>query len=285
MEPGNTATRFRQPIGPWHIPVARWIGWRTLPPPRSVGGESVELQASDDRSFTIPTEVIQKRRAPFSPRRNWLLAAAALVAGAVLLPLVLPGHRRHYERPHSAAHVPLASHHTAGLAGVGMPGTLLGTVPTKPIRVVLVINGTFTPAVELRELRALGTWLQAHINPASRITVINIADLKTTRALSPRLVGSVLPHYPALAAPAAVRAGLHAGHGAALLVALRSNVGMRLRNLTRLRISTRNGAREPRDLGLRPGRSATVVIDPRRARSFAATVARAVILVSRLRPS
>ena len=243
------------------------------------------MQAHDDHSFTIATDAIWERRAPSSLGRNWLLAAAgALVVAGVLLLLLLPGHRRHQPRHQPAApQVAPASSDAAGLSGVGMPGTLPGNVPTKPIRVVLVINRTYTPSAELRELRALGPWLQTHTNPASRVTVINLSGLKTTRPLSPRRVGSVLPGYPARAAPAAIRTGLRAAHGEALLVTVSSTVGMRLSTSTRLHISTHNGAPEPVQLGLRPHRSATVVIDPRRARSLAATVARAVIVASHLR--
>lgn len=186
---------------------------------------------------------------------------------------------------HSRPHTLASTHgHRSLRSGVGMPQTLPGNTPVKPLRIELVLDG-LSASVEQHELRALGGWLQTHANPATRITVmVPRKHTQTGPLTATQLQSSPTAHRFHNFASAETQAW-SAGAGRRLLITYGS--AFMVDGATRpatLHLIDRPGAAAPSQFTLVPGQARTLFIDVRRPRILAATVARAVIAMTHMKP-
>ena len=206
------------------------------------------------------------------PQRNragWIGGLGASLG--VLILLALSGHHHHG--------APLQPSPSA----VGMPATLGGDVPVKPLRIALVLGPGFSAARQAREVGTLEDWLTGHVNPASRLTVIDTRRGTATAALPPSqwrlhdrgrsFVGSLSD---------ALRTRLNVGEGQRVVVTLEHLDPLPGQVLSRLQVVLRQGASLPASVPLEPGTTVRRALDPGEKGAFAATSARAVISISNM---
>jgi hypothetical protein len=209
---------------------------------------------------------------------------AALASALSLIALVGGGsHERRSHHPAIARASGGSAHGPVGLGGIRMPETLAGNVPVKPVRIVLVVGNSYTAPALVREVSALGTWLEGHSNPSTRVTLIDAATGETTGPLPTARLSVARPIRRVTNLATATRAALHVGHGSALIATLNNSARLRFPRAAVLRLVSHDGAPTPASIALGPGETVRLAIDTRRARTFAATVARAVISISHMR--
>ena len=205
---------------------------------------------------------------------RWPAALGALAALAgVLVLLALPGGRRHhYTGPRP------------GLSGVGMPTTLPGNIPVKPLRIAVVLSEGMPPAAQIREIHTLENWLAGHVNPATRMTIVNVAAHTATPMFRPYAGVIVIPNQRFQGTPDdALRRRLSVGRGRRVIVAFDHPDLLSKGGPARLNLVSRPGADLPSAVALRPGHTATAAVDPDEIHAFANTTAKAVVSISNMR--
>jgi hypothetical protein len=196
--------------------------------------------------------------------------------GALLLLGVLALGLLAFHRDHGTARQPGHS-----LAGVAMPATLPGSVPVRPLRIVLILGPGLSSTEARREVRVLGRWLGRHTNHRTRLTVIDVPNRSSTGPLGWRRWGHLGGgRFASLAAD--LHEGVAAGEGAALIIAF-GRRAITAPGAASLHLIDRRGATLPSTVALRVGGRLSQRIDIARPRTLAATIARGIVSLSHLR--
>jgi len=204
-----------------------------------------------------------------------------LVGLSIFVALLGGHHHGHGTSPQPGAAETGMARISSGLSGVGMPTTLPGNVPVRPLRIVVVLGGALMPQAQAREIHALEGWLSGHVNPATRLTVV--ADHRITPALRPSEWTSTTPRQRFSGSlSGALKRRLAVGRGHRVLVTLDRPYPLTGEDIARLRLVLREGADLPTSIPLRPGGTLVRVLDPNETQAIAATIARAIISMSRM---
>jgi hypothetical protein len=191
----------------------------------------------------------------------------------MLLTLLGEHHHRHLQPPLSGP--------KPGSSGVGMPTTLPGDTPVKPLRIAVVLGVGLTRRAQAEEIRTLETWLSGHINPVTRLTVVDAPEGLTTPALTPSAGPLAPPDHRFRGTPANVlRRQLGRGRGRPMIVSFDHADPMPGGEAAHLHLLAQPGAGLPSTVPLRPGGELVTAIDPNEDHAFANTVAKAVISIS-----
>jgi hypothetical protein len=214
-------------------------------PPSSVGEDRAKPGLTEDRTSLILAYVQSFRRWPppsldgaggatyedsASAWRRWgcfvwlllLLLLLLLLVGAFL---VLHSNQHHRVTPiPRPVPVPVTRHAGAGSSTVLLPQTGGGSIPVKPVRLLLLLSGT-SHTISPAELGDLGGWLSTHERAGSQVRIFRttISGSRLTRPLAPQALTGV-PDTVSAQAPTAVRwlTAPAARHQASLAVALGS---------------------------------------------------------------
>jgi hypothetical protein len=236
-----------------------------------------ETEASDPAELPVPEA--HPGGSGFGRCRRWgrWLAALAAISGLLVLFALLGDHHHH------SAPQPSLAGPKPGLSGVGMPTTLPGDIPVKPLRIAIVLGSGLTRHEQAREIHTVETWLSGHVNPATRLTIVDAVDRLTTPTLTPSTWGSTLPDRSFHGSPVDVlRRKLGNGRGLRVIVTLDHSDPLPGGDAARLHLVSSHGSHLPTAVPLRPGGIVAGAIDPSVARAFANTVAKAVISISNI---
>lgn len=205
--------------------------------------------------------------------RRLLGAVIGLAAlGGIVALLALPGHGPHGAPPPA---------HPAALGSVGMPSTLPGDVLVPPLRIAIVLGKGMTPRARKLETRATEAWLRDHVNPRTRVTIIDRVNDTTTGPLSRNRLGRALPRARFRGRLADQLESVYAiGRGERVLVSTGAAVAPTGAGMARLDLVLRADAPLPREVPLRAGATVRRAVDPQLRDATAATVARGVINIS-----
>jgi hypothetical protein len=162
------------------------------------------------------------------------------------------------------------------LPGVGMPA--LQAAPDDPpaARIALVVDDAYAPAALRRELRSLGSWLDANHAPGTRVTVIDAATGRASAPLAAADLARAAPAGPQRSTSVAVAEALRGG-GRRLVVGVGAPAPRTA--ATALTVAT-GGAASSANVPVRRGRRGRIAIDERQPNALAAGVARGVIAIS-----
>jgi len=164
----------------------------------------------------------------------------------------------------------------ASLGSVGMPQLSSAPDEVKPVDVALVLDGTYGPAAQRRELRALGTWLDEHHAAGTRVSVIDARTGRASAPLRPAQLAGARTTRPRQSTAAAVGSAFERARGRRLVVSLGSPAPPS--GASTLSIQTRRGAGS--EVLSRSGRRSRATIDDRRPEALAASVARGIMQIS-----
>jgi hypothetical protein len=273
-KPIHTDGRRHRPSPSGSVPSFRLEGsWDGLEADEHAIDNSEPLTAR--RAASTPP----KKWAPGDARSRWAparwpaaLGALAAFAGVLVLFALPGGHHRQ-----DAALRP-------SLSGVGMPTTLPGNVPVKPLRIAVVLGEGMPPPAQIREINTLENWLTDHVNPATRMTIVNVAAHTATPTFRPFGGETVLPDQRFRGMPDDVlRRRLSVGQGRRLIVAFDRPDLLTKGGSARLNLVSRPGADLPSAIALRPGDTTTAAVDPDEIHAFANSTAKAVVSISNMR--
>lgn len=199
--------------------------------------------------------------------------AAALAAFIAVTPLA-----RDDTKPPSREH-PSRATSAAGLSGVGMPDTGSGTLPVKPLTVVVAMRTSYDPAMH-REIDALGNWLGVHHGRA-RMTVV--ARGRSTPLIEPSMIAQT-PTIRSIPSLSKFTRAIFSGRpGQRLLITIGLRRTPRPAGAATLWLLPQNDAPIVDGVPLRDHRAVEQPVDARRPGAVAATAARAVISLAHLR--
>ena len=207
--------------------------------------------------------------------RRLLLGLLVLLLALALLALLLGG-GGDGRTPGTA--VDRSTGPSGSLAGVGMPGLLSGPEHPAPLRIALVVDGSYDAAALRHELAALGSWISAHHAPGTRVTVIDAASAGATAPLRASALAAAVPTLPRASTTTAIASALR-GDGRRLLVTIGSPARVPAHTST-LDVAVRPGAAATPRIALKRGGRARVTVDERRPDALAASVARAMMELS-----
>ncbi|MBW3652600.1 MAG: hypothetical protein KY433_03210 [Actinobacteria bacterium] len=166
------------------------------------------------------------------------------------------------------------------LPGVGMPDVRIAPAKVPPVRVALVLDGTYDAPALRRELRALGAWLAVNHAPDTRVSLVDAQRGRASAPLRAEDLPTARLGRQSPSTTAAIRSAFARQKGRRLLVTLGTTTPSS--TASTLRIATRRGARAGpgSTAALARRRASRVTIDERRPNALAASVARAVMAVS-----
>lgn len=163
-------------------------------------------------------------------------------------------------------------------SGAAMPRLAGAPDEVRPVSVALVLDETYDGAKRTRELRALGDWLAANHAPGTRVSVIDAATGRASRALRAEgLADARFTRAPASTAAAVRSAFAGSGRRRRLLVTL--GAAPPAGGARTLRIRTRRGAARDGELAT-SGKRSRATIDDGRPDALAASVARRIMSIS-----
>lgn len=253
------------PAAPSFPPEATWDGGRA----REHTIDNSEPDKPEPDASTRSKEPAEDGATSRRGRGRWLGLLGAI--SGLLIFFALQGDHHHGTTPHP------------GVSGVGMPMTLPGNVPVKPLRIAVVLGDGLTPQAQTREVHTLESWLSDHVNPATRLTIVNTVDHMTTGALSPSDWASTTPDQRFQGTLANVlKRRLSIGRGHRVLVTFDHPDPLSEEGLAGLHLVAHAGADLPAAVPLRTGHTVTAAIDPGEIHAFAATTARSVISISNM---
>ncbi len=213
-----------------------------------------------------------------APRRGRLLgglavsALLALILGAALLS---QGGRASKSPTADAAH--------RMISGVGMPATLAGNVTVRPLRIALVLGGGLSRRRGRQELEKFEGWLSGHVNPATRLTVLEPTEHTRAGPFRPAGGADLRPVHD-LDEPlgSALREDYTIGRGQRVLLNVAHRDPSVGGDAAILDVHLRQGADLPTTVNLIPGAKVTRSVDPDLRGALAATLARGMISISHM---
>jgi hypothetical protein len=212
--------------------------------------------------------------------RRILLALLALLLPLALLSLLGSSDDK---RPTGSATGQLARAAAAArggpsLSGIAMPKLKGAPDKVRPVRVALVLDRSYSPALG-RELQALGTWLSANHASGTRVSVIDARSARASGRLRPADLTRARPARPRPNTQAAVRSAFGHQNVPRLLVTV-GGAAAPAGTASIRRVAKSRGAgagsiaREPET------KRSRVTIDDQRPNALAASVARAIMSIS-----